>query len=33
MTGFNGRCDCLYLTTELDQKPPPQSDVLSRLAP
>ncbi|MEL6108385.1 MAG: FAD-dependent oxidoreductase [Planctomycetota bacterium] len=29
LTGFNGRCDCLYLTTELDDKPPPQSDVLS----
>ena len=29
LTGFNGRCDCLYLTTELDQAPPPADKVLS----
>ena len=29
LTGFNGRCDCLYLTTEVDKRPPPQNEVLS----
>ena len=28
-TGFNGRCDCIYLTTNLDAVPPPANDVLS----
>ncbi|MBB3208758.1 hypothetical protein FHS27_004591 [Rhodopirellula rubra] len=31
LTGFDGRCDCLYLTTEVDRTTPPPSvdDVLS----
>mgnify|MGYP001818562639 FL=1 len=29
LTGFDGRCDCIYLTTDVDAKPPPASDVLS----
>ncbi len=28
-TGFDGRCDCIYLTTDVDQEPPPAGDVLS----
>lgn len=28
-TGFDGRCDCIYLTTELDETPPAVDDVLS----
>ncbi len=30
LTGFDGRCDCIYLTTEQDQAPPPAADVLSQ---
>ncbi|QDV88885.1 FAD-dependent oxidoreductase [Stieleria magnilauensis] len=26
LTGFDGRCDCLYLTTQLDSDPPPPAD-------
>ncbi len=29
LTGFDGRCDCLYFTTKLDQAPPPADKVLS----
>ncbi len=29
LTGFNGRCDCIYLTTNLNDAPPPAQDVLS----
>ena len=29
LTGFDGRVDCIYLTTELDASPPPESKVLS----
>ncbi|MEO1524309.1 MAG: FAD-dependent oxidoreductase [Planctomycetota bacterium] len=29
LTGFNGRCDCIYLTTDLGNQPPPQNEVLS----
>ena len=29
LTGFDGRCDCIYLTTETDQPPPPADTVLS----
>ncbi|QDT03297.1 tRNA uridine 5-carboxymethylaminomethyl modification enzyme MnmG [Rubripirellula lacrimiformis] len=29
LTGFNGRCDCLYLTTDLATEPPDASGVLS----
>ncbi|MEO1614881.1 MAG: FAD-dependent oxidoreductase [Planctomycetota bacterium] len=29
LTGFNGRCDCLYLTTDADAKPPTEDTVLS----
>lgn len=29
-TGFNGRCDCIYLTSELDKTPPPAAGVLSQ---
>lgn len=29
LTGFDGRCDCIYLTTELGREPPPADDVLS----
>ncbi len=28
-TGFNGRCDCIYLTSDLDAVPPPTGNVLS----
>ncbi|MCH1494283.1 MAG: FAD-dependent oxidoreductase [Rubripirellula sp.] len=28
-TGFNGRCDCIYLTSDLETVPPPADDVLS----
>ena len=30
LTGFNGRCDCLYFTTDLDESPPPADAVLSQ---
>jgi hypothetical protein len=30
LTGFDGRCDCIYLTTEVDQPPPPADDILSQ---
>ncbi len=29
LTGFDGRCDCIYLTTDLDSQPPPAKEVLS----
>lgn len=29
LTGFNGRCDCIYLTTDADAKPPASTEVLS----
>lgn len=29
LTGFDGRCDCIYLTTDLGATPPPVDDVLS----
>ena len=29
LTGFNGRCDCIYFTTQLDDEPPAIGDVLS----
>ncbi len=29
LTGFDGRCDCLFFTTELDAKPPEEEGVLS----
>ena len=29
LTGFDGRCDCIYLTTEMDFTPPPADAVLS----
>ena len=29
LTGFDGRCDCLYLTTDLENPPPPADRVLS----
>jgi hypothetical protein len=29
LTGFDGRCDCLFLTTDLDSRPPSVDDVLS----
>lgn len=29
LTGFDGRCDCIYFTTETGATPPPDSDVLS----
>ena len=29
LTGFDGRCDCLYFTSETEASPPPASDVLS----
>ncbi len=29
LTGFNGRCDCIYLTTDLNTPPPPAKEVLS----
>ncbi len=29
LTGFDGRCDCIYFTTELEASPPPVDDVLS----
>jgi FAD dependent oxidoreductase/Glucose inhibited division protein A len=29
LTGFDGRCDCIYLTTELEAMPPPADKVLS----
>ena len=29
LTGFDGRCDCIYMTTELDATPPPADKVLS----
>ena len=28
-TGFNGRCDCIYFTSDLETVPPPADDVLS----
>ncbi len=30
LTGFDGRCDCIYLTTDLDATPPPAQEVLSQ---
>ncbi|MCA9137106.1 MAG: FAD-dependent oxidoreductase [Planctomycetales bacterium] len=30
LTGFDGRCDCIYLTTDLDSTPPPADGVLSQ---
>ena len=30
LTGFDGRCDCIYLTTETDRLPPPADTVLSQ---
>jgi hypothetical protein len=30
LTGFDGRCDCIFLTTELDSTPPPADKVLSQ---
>lgn len=30
LTGFDGRCDCLYLTTDLEMTPPPAPGVLSQ---
>tara|TARA_R110002049_G_scaffold4601_5_gene32124 strand:+ start:179468 stop:181732 length:2265 start_codon:yes stop_codon:yes gene_type:complete len=29
LTGFDGRVDCIYMTTELNETPPPASEVLS----
>lgn len=29
LTGFDGRCDCIYMTTDLETTPPPVDDVLS----
>ena len=29
LTGFDGRCDCIYFTTDLSDQPPPVEDVLS----
>ena len=29
LTGFDGRCDCIYLTTDLTTTPPPADEVLS----
>ncbi|TWU42617.1 FAD-dependent oxidoreductase [Novipirellula artificiosorum] len=29
LTGFDGRCDCIYLTTDLEATPPPADRVLS----
>ncbi|MEM8667368.1 MAG: FAD-dependent oxidoreductase [Planctomycetota bacterium] len=29
LTGFNGRCDCIYMTTQLDAEPPASDGVLS----
>ncbi len=29
LTGFDGRCDCIYFTTDLSEQPPPVDDVLS----
>ncbi len=29
LTGFDGRCDCIYLTTDLSDQPPPVDEVLS----
>ena len=28
-TGFDGRCDCIYLTSDLSATPPPADEVLS----
>ncbi len=30
LTGFDGRCDCIYLTTDLEGEPPPADEVLSQ---
>ncbi len=30
LTGFDGRCDCIFLTKDLQTVPPPADDVLSR---
>jgi len=30
LTGFDGRCDCIYFTTDVDAEPPPADDVLSQ---
>ncbi|TWT97531.1 soluble pyridine nucleotide transhydrogenase [Neorhodopirellula pilleata] len=30
LTGFDGRCDCVYLTTDLETTPPEVDDVLSQ---
>src|SRR5690606_15332079 len=30
LTGFNGRCDAIYLTTDVDAKPDNSSEVLPR---
>ena len=30
LTGFDGRCDCIYMTTDTDTEPPPSSEVLSQ---
>ncbi|WP_233148690.1 FAD-dependent oxidoreductase [Rhodopirellula sp. MGV] len=29
LTGFDGRCDCIYLTTDVDATPPPADGVLT----
>ena len=29
LTGFDGRVDCIYMTTDLERKPPPASEILS----
>lgn len=29
LTGFDGRCDCIFFTTDQDDKPPAESEVLS----
>ena len=29
LTGFDGRCDCIYLTTDQTAPPPPADEVLS----
>ncbi len=30
LTGFDGRCDCIYLTTDILREPPPAGTVLSK---
>lgn len=29
LTGFDGRCDCIYLTSDVEERPPPAGGVLS----